>query len=442
MQPVTQYASLDGARIAYQAFGEGPVDVVLSAGSFSHTDVLWEDPGAALFLTRLSASVRVIRYDRLGTANSDPLPSDLDQASGFARELEAVLDAVGTPSVVIVAMLDAGPYAIRYAAEHPDRVSKLVLYNTTARFEVDDDYEIGVARDVLDDFVAEIDREWGTDAQVAINVPSRVGDDRFAAWYAKYVRSLGTPTAVVHILRAWMATDARSVLGQLTMPTLVMHRAGYTIIPAAHSRYIAERIPGATYVEVPGRDGPLFWETPDLLLGHLRDFIVQDVASTPAVSEFATILFSDIVRSTEIAGSLGDRDWSSVIDVHREIADSVVAAAGGRLVKWTGDGILAVFPDPAVALAAARELEAKSRETGIAVRIGLHTGRVTVAHDDVAGLAVHIAARVMAAAGGHQIVVSRTVRDLMLGSGYVFRDLGAHELKGVEGSWELYELLG
>jgi class 3 adenylate cyclase len=273
-------------------------------------------------------------------------------------------------------------------------------------------------------------------------VPSRVGDERFSAWYAKYVRSLGTPTTIVNILRQWMATDARSALGQVAMPTLVMHRTGYTIIPASHAHYMAERIPGALYVEVPGSDGPLFWETPDLLLTHIRDFVVRDAPSTTGVSEFATILFSDIVRSTEMAGSLGDREWSSVIDVHRDVADSVVAGAGGRLVKWTGDGILAVFPDPDVALAAARELDAKSQEMGIVLRIGLHTGRVTVAHDDVAGLAVHIAARVMAVAGGHRIVVSRTVRDLMLGSRYDFRSLGAHDLKGVEGPWELYELHG
>jgi class 3 adenylate cyclase len=440
MQPVTRYASLDGARIAYQVFGEGPVDVVLSAGSFSHVDVLWEDPAAALFLSRLAASVRVIRYDRLGTSNSDQLPGGVDEWASFAGELEAVLDAVGAPRVVVLATLDAGPFAIRYAAEHAARVSKLILYNTTARFEVADDYEIGVAREVLDELLDHADRLWGTDAQVAINVPSRVGDDRFLAWYAKYVRSIGTPTTIVHILRQWMAADVRGALGELTMPTLVMHRTGYSVVPASHGRYLAERIPGAVYVEVPGRDGPLFWETPDLLLSHIRGFVVDDEPAP--VSTFATILFTDIVRSTELAGTLGDRDWSSVIDVHREISDSVASGAGGRVVKWTGDGILAVFPDPDAALAAARELDAKSQEMGITVRIGVHTGRVTFAHDDVAGLAVHIAARVMAAAGGHQIVVSRTVRDLLLGSGHRFRDLGARELKGVEGTWELYELLG
>jgi class 3 adenylate cyclase/pimeloyl-ACP methyl ester carboxylesterase len=401
MPPITQYVSLDGARIAYQVFGEGPVDLVLSAGSFSHVDVLWEDPGAALFLTRPSASVRVIRYDRLGTSNSDPLPAGADVETAFGRELDVILDAENQLA-------------------HPRRLLCRVPDRERARVEHRKDDH----------------------ARCANRVPSRVGDERFSAWYAKYVRSLGTPTTIVNILRQWMATDARSALGQVAMPTLVMHRTGYTIIPASHAHYMAERIPGALYVEVPGSDGPLFWETPDLLLTHIRDFVVRDAPSTTGVSEFATILFSDIVRSTEMAGSLGDREWSSVIDVHRDVADSVVAGAGGRLVKWTGDGILAVFPDPDVALAAARELDAKSQEMGIVLRIGLHTGRVTVAHDDVAGLAVHIAARVMAVAGGHQIVVSRTVRDLMLGSRYDFRSLGAHDLKGVEGPWELYELHG
>jgi class 3 adenylate cyclase len=343
---------------------------------------------------------------------------------------------------VILATLDAGPLAIGYAADKPERVSKLILYNTTSRFEADDGYEIGIPDDTGGELLDHVDRRWGTDAQVAINVPSRVGDERFSAWYAKYVRSIGTPTAIVDVLRQWLAADVRSALHRLTMPTLVMHRTAYALVPPSHSRYMADRIPAAVYVELPGGDGPLFWETPDVLLDRIRRFVVDDAASTTGVAEFATILFSDIVRSTEIVGSLGDRDWSSVVDVHREIADAVVSGAGGRVVKWTGDGILAVFPDPAVALSAARELDAKSQEMGIALRIGVHTGRVTVAHDDVTGLAVHIAARVMAAAGGQKIVVSRTVRDLMLGSGHDFRDLGAHQLKGVEGTWELYELLG
>jgi class 3 adenylate cyclase len=441
MQPVTRYVSVDGARVAYQTFGDGPVDLVLSAGSFSHTDVVWEDAGAALFLTRLGASARVIRYDRLGTSGSDPLPEGWDPGpTGFARELEAVLDAVGASEIVLVAMLDAGPVAIDYAANHPDRVRKLVLYNTTARFLAADDYDAGISAAAMSDLLAHIDTLWGTEAQVALNVPSREGDARFAAWYSKYLRSIGTPTTIVGLLQQDLAMDARSVLATLPMPVLVMHRTDYSVIPVSHGRFLADEIPGAHYVEIPGRDGPMMWDRPDLILDELRAFVASGAGPHDPTVQFATILFTDIIQSTELAESLGDRDWGSVIGAVQEIARGILADHGGRLVKWTGDGILAAFADPGEALDAARELRAKTAEMAIPLRLGLHTGRVEVTADDVAGIAVHIAARVMATAGAGEIVVSRTVRDLLLGSGYRFHDLGPHELRGVTDDWQLYAL--
>ena len=226
-------------------------------------------------------------------------------------------------------------------------------------------------------------------------------------WYGKLVRSLGTPTTILEILRNNLTCDVRSKLSELHMPTLVMHRAEYGLIPATHGRYLAEHIEGAEYVELPGADGPMFWEAADLILSRIRSFIGRD-ARVPE-QQFATILFSDIVRSTEMAESLGDRAWSAVIGVHQTIADDVVEAGRGRLVKSTGDGILAVFPDPASALDGAVELRAKLHEMGVTVRVGLHSGRIEVADDnDVSGVAVHIAARVMAAADDGDIVVSRT----------------------------------
>jgi class 3 adenylate cyclase/pimeloyl-ACP methyl ester carboxylesterase len=441
VQQVTRYAVVDGARVAYQAFGEGSPTIVAAAGTFTNTDVAWEDPGVALFLTRLASLGTVVRYDRLGTSNSDPLPPDWDPSpAAFARELDAVLDAAGrTDEIVLMSWLDAGPFAIHYAATHPDRVQKLILYNTTARFLEADDYDIGLTTEWFDDLFTHIDTLWGTDAQVALNVPSRLGDARFAAWYGKLVRSLGTPTTIAAILRDNLTADVRAQLAQLHLPTLVMHRAEYGLIPAAHGRYLADHIDGAQWVELPGADGPMFWEASDLILSRIRSFIGRD-ASAPE-QQFATILFSDIVRSTEMAESLGDRAWSALIEVHRAIAEDVVEGRRGRLVKSTGDGILAVFPDPASALAAAVELRAKLDEMGVRVRVGLHSGRIEVAADcDVSGVAVHIAARVMATADDGEIVVSRTVRDLMLGADTKFRDLGPHGLKGVDGEWELYVL--
>ncbi len=441
MQPVTRYVLVDGARIAYQVFGEGSPTIVAAAGTFTNTDVAWEDPGVAVFLTRLASFGTVVRYDRLGTSNSDPLPSNWDPSpAAFERELEAVLDAAGrTDEIVLMAWLDAGPFAIHYAATNPDRVHKLILYNTTARFLEADDYGIGLSTDWFNDLFTHIDTLWGSDAQVALNVPSRLGDARFAVWYGKLVRSLGTPTTILEILRNNLTCDVRSKLSELHMPTLVMHRAEYGLIPATHGRYLSEHIEGAEYVELPGADGPMFWEAADLILSRIRSFIGRD-ARVPE-QQFATILFSDIVRSTEMAESLGDRAWSAVIGVHQTIADDAVEAGRGRLVKSTGDGILAVFPDPASALDGAVELRAKLHEMGVTVRVGLHSGRIEVADDnDVSGVAVHIAARVMAAADDGDIVVSRTVRDLMLGAGTEFRPLGPHGLKGVDGEWDLYAL--
>ena len=212
MQPVTRYVLVDGARVAYQVFGEGPPTIVVSAGTFSNTDVVWEDAGAALFFTRLASLGRVVRYDRLGTSNSDPLPPGWDPSpAAFDRELEAVLDAAGrADEIVMMSWLDAGPFAIHYAAANPDRVRKLILYNTTARFLQADDYDIGLSADWIADLLTHIDTMWGTDAQVAINVPSRLGDTRFAWWYAKFVRSLGTPTTIVEILRNNLMLDVRS----------------------------------------------------------------------------------------------------------------------------------------------------------------------------------------------------------------------------------------
>jgi class 3 adenylate cyclase len=441
VQHVTRYVLVDGARVAYQVFGEGSPTLVLSAGSFSNTDVAWEDAAAALFFTRLASFTRVVRYDRLGTSNSDPLPPGWDPSpEAFGRELEAVLDAVGhADAIVLMAWLDAGPFAIHYAAAHPDRVSKLILYNTSARFLSADDYDIGLSADWLTDLLTHIDTLWGTDAQVAINVPSRLGDARFEVWYGKFIRSLGTPTTIVEILRNNVMLDARSSLPELRMPTLVMHRADYGLVPASHGRYLAAHVGGAEFVELPGADGPMYWEAPDLILGHIRTFVGRDASAS--ASQFATILFSDIVRSTEMAESHGDRDWTAVIGMHRAIVDDMVEANRGRLVKSTGDGILAVFPDPAYALEGAVELRLKLCDMAITVRVGLHSGRIEVADDgDVSGLAVHIAARVMAAAGEGDIFVSRTVRDLMLGSGHVFRNVGPHVLRGVDGAWDLYAL--
>lgn len=440
MQPDTRYVETDGARVAFQMFGNPPPTVVASAGSFSHTDVIWEDPGASLFYTRLASFCRVLRYDRLGTSNSDPFPPEWDPTwVGYAKELDAVLDAVDTEGVVLMAMLDAGPVAIRYAAERKRRVEKLILYNTSARFVADDDYPAGLPREAVQQLFSAVRTDWGTESQVAMNVPSRMGDNRFASWYAKYVRSIGTPTTITESLRRLFALDVRPWLQQVDVPTLVLHRANYRMVPLAQGRFVAEAIPGARLVELPGGDGPMFWETPDLILDHVRSFLHDE--SEPWVrTEMAVVLFTDIVRSTEKASLLGDREWAALLGVHDEVVGRVVSGHGGSVVKSTGDGALARFPDPVRAVAGAAQLRRDLAAIGLEIRGGFHAGQVEVHDSDIGGLAVHIAARVVAAAPDGQIVVSRTMRDLLLGSEFEFRSIGSRALKGVDGERELFEL--
>ena len=442
MPPVTRYVDADGARIAFQIFGQGPPTVVVAAGSFSHTDVLWEDPAAALFYARLASFSEVVRYDRLGTANSDPFPPGWDPgATGYLRELEAVLSVVDAESVAILALLDGGPMAIRFAADHPDRVSKLVLYNTTARFLAADDYPIGLAPEAIDALLTMIAQAWGTEAQVAMNVPSKVGDEAFSAWYGKYVRAIGTPTTMADSLRRMLALDVRDALSSVAAPTLVLHRSGYGPMPVAHGRYLADHLEHARLAELPGSDGPAFWETPDLILDHLREFLTEDTTPAPSSSEVATVLFTDIVGSTQRLGELGDRQWAAVLGIHQEVSGRALAEGGGRFVKSTGDGILATFQDPAQAVDCARRLGRSLQEMGITIRAGIHSGRIDRQGSDVGGLAVHIASRVMGAAPDGGVAVSRTVRDLLLGSDHHFESMGFHTLKGVEGDWELYRLV-
>ena len=440
MHPETRYAIAHGARIAYQIFGQGPPTIVASAGSFSHTDVIWEDPEAALFLSRLASLGQVIRYDRLGTSNSDPFPPGWDATwDGYADELDAVLDAVGAGRVVLFAMLDAGAVAIRYAAERPERVERLILYNASARFTADDDYQIGYTTEAVDQLVEILGTTWGSAAQVEMNVPSRSNDERFSAWYAKYVRSIGTPTTIIDTLSRVLRLDVRPWLERVAVPTLVLHRSAYAMVPIAQGRFVADHIPGAKFVEIPGADGPMFWETPDLILDQMQSFLTEETGPR-MVTRLTTVLFTDIVRSTERAAAIGDREWTTLLSVHDDIAGRLIAGAGGRVVKSTGDGVLATFGDPASAVACAARLTRELKAIGLTIRAGVHTGQVEDHGSAVGGLAVHIAARVMAAAADGTVAVSRTVRDLLLGTDFAFDPLGAHQLKGVDGAWELFEL--
>jgi class 3 adenylate cyclase/pimeloyl-ACP methyl ester carboxylesterase len=441
--PETRYAHLGGDRLAYQVLGQGPPDLVFTMGSFSHVDIAWEDPQIALFLRRLASFSRLLRFDRRGTGASDPLPPDpLPPWEAYAEELDAVLDAVGVErAALLTAGPEAGPMALFFAGTRPERTGALVLADATARYLVADDYPIGATPEAAEAMIARVEEQWGTGTNVRTTAPARGRDERFLRWSARLQRAIASPRVVRAYLGALLEVDVRPILPLIQAPTLVLHHTGFQPLPVAHGRYLAERIPGARLVEVPG-DLPLLWEPPDLVLGLVEEFLTGVPGTAPTRRVLATVLFTDIVGSTERAAELGDRRWRELLQVHDDLAGRLVDRWGGRLVKTTGDGILATFDGPGRAVGCAVAVRDELRGVGMRIRAGLHAGEVELRDGDVGGIAVHIAARVLAAAGPGEVLVSRTVRDLVTGSDMVLEDRGAHHLKGVEGAWQLFAVGG
>ena len=329
--------------------------------------------------------------------------------------------------------------ALFFAGTKPERTSALILVDATARYLVADDYPIGFPREAAEAMIARAEELWGTEAFAGSYVPARAGDERFRRWSARLERAVASKRAVGAYLRALLEVDVRSVLPLIQAPTLVVAHREFPQLPVAHGRYLAEHIPRARLVELPG-DLPIVWGQPELVLEVVEEFLVGAHPSLELTRVLATVLFTDIVDSTGQAERMGDRRWRQLLDVHDELAGRLVEQWGGRLVKTTGDGILATFDGPGRAIGCAAALRDELGELGVRIRAGLHTGEVELRRDDVVGIVVHLAARVMAGAG--EIVVSRTVRDLVVGSDVVLQDRGNRRLKGVEGDWQLFSLVG
>jgi class 3 adenylate cyclase len=439
VQPETKYARLGGDRIAYQVLGEGPPDLVLARRSYGHIDIAWEDPGITRFLRGLASFCRLILFDRRGTGPSDPLPLDpLPPWESYAEELATVLDEVGCERAAIMAELDAGPTALLWAGTRPERTSALVLVHTSAKFVAGGDYPIGLAAEAVEAMVAQFDQLWGSDAMAAMLVPSRADDARFLRWFAKWQRASVSPKVAQAFLRAMAEVDVRPVLPLVQAPTLILHRRGFGLVPIEHGRYLAEHIAGARLVELPGSDVDLSWETPELALDDIQEFLTGLRRTVEPSRVLATVLFTDIVGSTERAAQLGDRRWRELLEVHDELAGRLVDQFHGQLVKTTGDGILATFDGPGRAIRCAAALGHELAGIGLQIRAGLHTGEIELRDGDVGGIAVHITARVMAAAGPGEILTSRTVHDLVVGSDIAMDDIGTRPLKGIEGTWQLF----
>ena len=444
MQPETTYARLGDDRIAYQVLGDGP-DLVATLGAFGHVDLQWEDPGTAVFLRRLASFSRLILFDRRGTGASDPLPEPMPPPwETYAGEVAAVMDAAGSRRAALMATTaEAGPMALFFAATRPERTSALVLGNASAKYVAADDYPIGIPPERVEAIISRVEDTWGTAEPITTAIPSRAGDERFRRWVARMQRSMASPRTVHVVLRALFEVDVRPLLPLVRAPTLVLHRRDFPLLPLEHGRYLAEHLPNARLVELPGADGPLMWETSELTLGLIEEFLTGVKGTVPASRVLATVLFTDIVASTERAANLGDRRWRELLQVHDDLGTRLVEQWGGRVVKSTGDGLLATFDGPGRAIACASALRDQLADIDLPIRAGLHAGEVELRDgDDVGGIAVHIAARIMAEAGPGEVVVSRTVRDLVAGSDLLLEDRGTRQLKGVDGDWQLFTVPG
>jgi len=439
MTPETDYAKTPGGHhIAYQVLGDGPLDLIYVHG-VSHLDGQWEEPRYAHFLRHLASFSRLILFDMRGTGLSDPVPlSDLPTLEEWTSDIDVVMEAVGSSRAALVAANDGGPMAIFFAASHPDRTSALVLAGTTARITRDEDYP-GDSPEVIERLLADIDDTWGRPPArnfVRTASPADADDAALADWWVRYQKQAASPGTALAIIRMNVATDVRHVLPTISVPTLVLRGADDVLTSSAQAEYLAREIPAARYVEVPGT-GSWCWRT-DGVANEIQEFLtgVRDMPEPERV--LATILFTDIVGSSQHVSDLGDRRWRELLDQHDDVVQRQLERFGGRSIKWTGDGVLATFSGPARAVRCATAIREGLRRLGLEMTAGVHVGEIELRGVDVGGIAVHIAARVQAMAQPGEVLVSHTVVDLVAGSGIGFEDRGEHELKGVARSWRLF----
>jgi class 3 adenylate cyclase len=435
MQPETRYAKSGDVNIAYQVVGDGPRDLVLVPGFVSHLDLDWEEPRYAHFLRRLASFSRLIAFDKRGTGLSDR-PGGLPDLETRMDDVRAVMDAAGSEQAALFGYSEGGPMCILFAATYPERTSSLVLYGTYAkRRDPDEEYPWAPTWETRQADADEIEREWGAEANLGTMAPS--ADEAMVRWWRARARASASPGAAKALILMNSQIDVRHVLPTIHVPTLVLHRSGDRDSRPEEGRYIAERIPGARFVELEGEDH-LVSIHPDEILDEVEEFLTGVRRGPDPDRVLATVLFTDIVGSTERANELGDRAWRELLERHHELVRRHLARFHGREVDTAGDGFLATFDGPARAIRCARAIADAVRHLGLQVRAGVHTGEVELANGDIRGITVHVGARVATSARPGEVLVSSTVKDLVAGAGIAFEERGTHELKGVPGEWRLY----
>jgi pimeloyl-ACP methyl ester carboxylesterase/class 3 adenylate cyclase len=435
--PKTQYAKSGSVHIAYQAVGKGALDLVLVPGWVSHIEYAWEEPWMSRFLHRLASFSRLILLDRRGTGLSDRV-AELPSLELRMDDVRAVMDAAGSQRAALFGISEGGPMCTMFAATYPERTSALVLYGTYARLTRAPDYPIGLPRERLGIFLDRVEESWGTGLSADFFVPSLSNDERFRESWARFERLAVSPAGARALISMLYETDARHILPVIRVPTLIVQREGDQVSRVDGARYMAERITGAKYLELPGADHFPWVGDIDSILDPVEEFLTGTRAEREPDRVLATVLFTDIVGSTERAAAIGDRRWRELLDGYYAIARRELPRFRGREVDTAGDGFFAAFDGPARAVRCAEAIGVGVRSLGIEVRAGLHTGECEVMGDKVGGIAVHIGARVAALARPGEVLVSNTVKDLVAGSGLVFEERGEHTLKGVPGEWRLY----
>lgn len=450
--PITHYAKSDDVNIAYQVLGDGASDLVYVPGFTSNIEVMWEDPGLAGFLRRLASFSRLIIFDKRGTGLSDPVPmEDLPTLEVRMDDLRAVMDAASSSKANLFGHSEGGNMCALFAATYPERTEGIILAGSYAKRIWSEDYPWAPTWEERQADIAETERTWadleavetidrhrshGTVAEYY--APSRADDEAFRLWVGRYLRLGASPKAAAALLTMNSLIDVTPILGAIRVPALLLYRDADPDVNIEEGRYIASKIPNAKFVELEGRDHYFWAGDSEPLLQEIEEFVTGHRGAVSHERVLATVLFTDIVRSTEMASALGDRAWREVLERHHSTVRAQLDTWRGREVNTAGDSFLATFDGPGRAIRCALAIVEKVRPLGVEVRCGLHTGEMEAVGDDVAGLAVHIGARIAGLAGPGEVLVSRTVKDLVAGARFEFSGRGSHALKGVPDRWDLY----
>jgi class 3 adenylate cyclase len=435
-----RYTRSGEASIAYAVRGSGPIKILFIGGFVGHLELIRELPAADRFLRRLESFAEVAYFDKRGTGLSDR--SGEYTLEAITADAVAVLDAAGFERASVFGISEGGPAAMVLAASNPDRISSLVLYGTYARTARADDYPEGLEHEPIRQFWRWMREHWGEGVTARAWVPSAEDDPELLDWWGRLLRSGASPGVVETLGEMYEQLDVRAVLPSIRVPTLVLARRDDRIVPAAMTRTVAEGIPGAKFVELPGKDHLAFVGETEPMLAEIEEFFTGRVAAAPDERMLATVLFTDLVDSTRIAAELGDRRWRELLERYERDGRREIERLRGRLIKFTGDGLLASFDGPARAARAALALRRSASSLGLETRAGVHTGEVELIGEDIGGIAVHIASRVQASAEPGQVLATGTVKDLTIGSGLRFEELGARELRGVPEPVRLLEVRG